>query len=413
MKVLSVTYGGGHVRIAAKLAQAYKARGIEYQIVAMPAAIPYLNAQGMPFKRLIDYAEYFPHWNTAYSLGEELAKTYHNPEIGFSFEDTICYYGLSYYDLIAEHGEQKARELFEKSGRKAFYPKQTAKIIIKAENPDMIQTTCGQRMELAVSDAAKELNILSARIQDTPMLYEKIATDYLFTINETEKARNTGIMKDWEKKIITTGHPCLEDYSKINKEAERAKVEENLKIGGKYLITWAIPGRPTNYTDETFLILRNTAINNPEISIVIKLHPTSHSNDMFEKYGELPQNMRIVKRYDLPGLLKASDLVIGGTSTTAFEAILLDCNEIVIVRGETGHLNEPNYYNYYYLENLDDLEKEINLFLTDEETKRAAAERRKGLIAVRNASENVADAMIKIYEETRNTKDINFNAPLK
>lgn len=322
-KVLFVTYGGGHVNIVIPIAKEIeKHDDIEYSIVAFTTAIPVLEVSGLKFKTLIDYLPFFKDSKKIIDIGYSLASQYHNPDVGFSIEETSAYLGCSMYDLIKKIGKEKALEKFNKDGRKAFCPTSIMKQILKIEKPDIVVTTVPYRMEKAAVLEAKELGIKTVFIHD----FNFIESDDLFKIvdihcvmNKIVKNQlmNFGIV---ENKIFVTGQPAF-DYlidPVIKRQDDEIYREFNLS-SNKKIIVWIADNSKVltkTYFDEIAKIIKKFK----EYQFIIKMHPGEENIEKFENLSKNDnKNTFLIHRCNNKELIHIGDLFLVGVSTMGLE----------------------------------------------------------------------------------------------
>ena len=118
-KVLFVTYGGGHAAMIVPVIRSLeKYTDIEIESLALTTGGAYFKRHGLPYKGYKDFIT--PEDTQALEYGEKLSAIHHNPESGIDEEETIAYLGLSYFELVQQHGEEKAAELWEQWARCFF-----------------------------------------------------------------------------------------------------------------------------------------------------------------------------------------------------------------------------------------------------------------------------------------------------
>lgn len=330
LSIFAVTYGSIHAQIAIRMAKAFQERDIHYTILALPAAISECAKMGVNFKRLSDYQLLFPEWEIIQKYGNGLAKQHHNEQSGICFSDTADYYGIGFVCLMQEYGEANAIKMMNKEGRFAFMPVSALEKIIRFENPSFVQVTCDARYELAATRAAKKLGIPSYYIQDSPFVLRHLENNFYFLINDEMKTAylQAGIH---DACITVTGQPCYEAIGDLRKDKERAELEKQFGTSrADPLILW-LPSKLNDHMVLTFSEICTIARRHPRWNILIKLHPTSGNMNEYDPYvDKMPDNIRFIKNYDSLKLIKACDVAITYTSTSGFEALLLDINLVII-----------------------------------------------------------------------------------
>lgn len=321
-KVLFVTYGGGHVNIVKPIAKEIeKHNDIDYQILALTTAIPYLENTGLKYKTLLDYLPMFKNNEAIINLGNRLASQYHNSEAGFSIEQTSAYLGCSMYDLIEKVGEEKALKKFNAEGRRVFCPTSIMKQILKIEKPDIVVTTVPYRMEKAAVLEAQELGIKTVFIHD----FSFIEQSSLFNIVDVHCVMNKFVKRQLvncgieESKIFVTGQPAF-DYllEPVNKNRDEICREFNLSTNKK-IIVWIADN--SNVLTATYFNEIAKVINKyKEYQFVIKMHPGEENVDKFKKYVKYyNENTVLLHRCNNKELIHIGDLFLVGVSTMGLE----------------------------------------------------------------------------------------------
>ncbi len=325
-KVLFVTYGGGHVNIVIPIAKEIeKHDDIEYSIVAFTTAIPVLEVSGLKFKTLIDYLPFFKDSKKIIDIGYSLASQYHNPDVGFSIEETSAYLGCSMYDLIKKIGKEKALEKFNKDGRKAFCPTSIMQQILKIEQPDILVTTVPYRMEKAAVLEAKQFNITTVFIHDVHFIQSFLenknvyqSVNIHFVMNKLVKRQliNYGIE---ENKIFVTGQPAF-DYllEPICKNKNDIYKEFGLSPEKKTIVWIADNSKvltKTYFNEITKVINRFK-----EYQFIIKMHPGEENINVFRKiYEKNKDNTVLLHKVNNKELIYIGDLFLVALSTMGLE----------------------------------------------------------------------------------------------
>ena len=390
MKIYIVTYGAVHVNITIAMARAYQKAGDEFVILAMPAAIKALENNNIPFLTLRDYAGLFPEWDAINTIGQNLARQYHNHESGISFDVTSDYYGVSMHCLINELGAEEAWKRFQMEGRKAFMPVEAMKRILQHEKPDVLQVTCDVRMELAAVMAAKELGIVSFNILDAPHVLKKPVADYHLLINEDVKSKYIEASIE-PHRLVVTGQPVFESYHRFCAHREKPKVLADLHLTEEQepLVTYISRPACSDITDVVRHII-NIAKQKPW-NFVIKLHPTGQNISDFDTLAcDIPSNLRIVKDYYTAGLLAASDVVLVHDSVCGLEALLMK-KPLVVIDLPSISLS-LDYYSKgaaVFVKDVCDLEEAITNALYDDSTKNALLKACEQYESSSNATQNI------------------------
>jgi len=170
-RLLFVTYGGGHVHMiypvvhALRATEAFNQGRITIDVLGLPAATYMLNANGIDCLRFRDFLD--PAQDAdASAWGDELARQHHSPTLGVSREDSVAYLGLNYKDLVLQHGDAKAAELFAQRGRQCFLPLHAMARVFDRLRPDFVVTSNSPRAEAAALAVANDRGIPNLAMTD-------------------------------------------------------------------------------------------------------------------------------------------------------------------------------------------------------------------------------------------------------
>lgn len=331
-KVLFVTYGGGHVNIVKPIAKEIeKHNDINYQILALTTAIPYLENTGLKYKTLIDYLPMLKNSKEIINIGNKLARQYHNSAAGFSIEQTSAYLGCSMYDLIEKVGEEKALEKFNAEGRRAFCPTSIMKQILKIEKPDIVVTTVPYRMEKAAVLEAKDAGIKTVFIHDLYFiqkneLYNNICVHFVMNDIAKKELMSYGIEKS---KIFITGQPAF-DYLLHHFNGSLTEIYQEIGINiGKKNLVWFVDNSPALNPIEVQEVEKAVRYFN-NCNFIIKLHPNEKQIEKFMKNFNKYNNVKVLHKYDNRKLLEIGEVFLVGKSTMALEISFFGKNLILM-----------------------------------------------------------------------------------
>lgn len=319
-KILYVSYGAGHANISSLIYKKMAERtDIVQQVLALTVAWKSFEKSDIPYKKLNDYKDSIVDWNNIVEIGKNIIEKVQLNNSDFSKEDAIIYFGIGYYCLVHDYGEEQAKKMFDSYGRTCFCPVFIMKQILKIEKPDTIVITCGVRTERAAGIAANELGIPVVRVADLPEYEETGCICTECVMNEYAKRFAEETLHVNSKNIVITGQPVFEDNLKIDSaEIERTRKELKLDKYSKMIIYLEEPGLPELAAVENYLI--DLAKKTKDRLYVVKIHP----NQNMPFYNDLPENIIFLKGYPLKNLLYNCDLAITKDSTAGMEAVLLD-----------------------------------------------------------------------------------------
>ena len=271
-RVMVVTYGGGHVNVLLPIIKRLTARGDDVLVLGLTVAGKVLNKHNIPFKT---YTDFFDTKLDADALkfGKELAKDVFVDGKGISLRDTEIYLGIGMRDLIVTHGEERAKELYAKHGRKMFLQTHTLGRIIDNEKPDMIITTNVPRSERAATIAGNERGIPTLNISDYfefedrfPLEGNRIAVMSEITKQNLVKR---GVA---EERIVITGQPAFDNIAEQAREIKRSDVLKmhNLDESKKWIV---LGTQPLDTTPQIIRSVLRAAKELEDANVVIKPHP--------------------------------------------------------------------------------------------------------------------------------------------
>lgn len=340
-KILFVTYGAGHARIAAKVAQemATDAR-FSCEILALTTASQVMDESGLEYRQCCDFLP-MSGYEQAEEYGGALAQGLWNESSPVSHRETCAYLGTSMVDLVGEVGESQAHELYAHKGRKAFKPVGFLTRLLSQIRPDAVVTTCHVRMERAANIAARELGIPSLLIEDLfgyTMMGESPMQTRQIVLPHDEWPAKVAVWNDFvrrrmvqaglpEEMVVVTGQPVLSDWPPSGAEDQTGICEE-LGRDPRPVVTY-MSTATRQFVYEQVPVLLDLATRRSDLQFAFKLHP-SFSLQEFEALGHtLPENVRLLWREDIAQLIRHSDVVIQRQSTTGLQAILSGCPLIV------------------------------------------------------------------------------------
>jgi len=183
--------------------------------------IPYISFRDLPSNTDINVQKY----------GERLTAELSDGKI--SNDESIAYLGQSFRDLVLQHGEREAENIYSEHGRHAFLPVNTLKEAIQMIAPDVVVTTNSPRAERAAIMAAGACGIPSVCVVD------------LYPSKEIEWLRNGGfaqkicVLNDAVKDIlaasgrpsedvVVTGNPAFDRHYSFNGHQTAAKIRHDI-----------------------------------------------------------------------------------------------------------------------------------------------------------------------------------------
>lgn len=246
-KILFVTYGGGHVRMALPVAKRL-ANNPDYDVtyLGLTTAAQMILDSGIRLLRFSDLV--IPDVdNEALKLGRELSKSVDNNLVPVS--ETIAYLGLSFSELIQDLGRNQALQQYDSIGRHAFRPVRVLRRAIERVMPDLVVITNSPRAEHAASLAANELNI------PVLCLVDLFAIDEVKWIAGSSYAKAYCVLNDSVKEflvdsgckkdsIFVTGNPAFDRLLDSSLPLKAKKLRANKSCVDKFIILWPMVDEP-------------------------------------------------------------------------------------------------------------------------------------------------------------------------
>ena len=288
-RVLFVSYGGGHIGMVLPVMRELEALlpGVDCRLLALTtghikakAARP--DALGFQdFLHLVDA-------DAARAWGRRLSEGNTSPDV--PLEETIAYLGINYLDLIAQHGEAGAAELYREQGRYSFRPLHFMRRVMDALQPDAVVATNSPRSERAALDVAGEQSIpaigmvdLFGLDSDTYVLHEAKPA---WTCVISEGVRHRLIARGFPPEgVVVTGNPAFDGlFSTHNHEqARRFLAERGWQHFKPVLFAghWEPQTHPATKVPagqalprEIEAVLREHVRHHEDLALIVRYHPS-------------------------------------------------------------------------------------------------------------------------------------------
>jgi len=333
-KALFVTYGGGHVGMVLPVMRELEALLPGAQCALMALTTGHLKAKAVrsdtlgykDFLHLVDA-------DAARNWGERLSEGNTSPDV--PLDETTAYLGINYLDLIAQHGEAGAADLYREQGRYGFRPLHFMQRVMDALQPDVVVATNSPRSEQAALDVARERGIPSVGMVDLFGLesdtYVMRATKPDWTCVISEGVRQRLITRGFPAAgVIVTGNPAFDGlFSAHNHEqAQRFLVERGWQQLKPVLFAghWepqAHPATPVPVGQalprEIEAVLRSCVREREDLALIVRYHPSD-----WTQYPRLPDEPRVhfsePPKESIHPLILASQAVVVQTSTVGLES---------------------------------------------------------------------------------------------
>lgn len=327
-----VTYGGGHVAMLAPVARSLIARGHRVVFLALTTAGGYLERAGIPF---IGYRD-LPDADQADVVAWGRQLTSELPSGGsIELAESIAYMGLNYRELVAEHGQDGAAQVFADKGRRAFCPIGLFKRWLGELRPSLVIATSAPRSEQAVLEAASALGIASIctvdlfGLQEIQWIKRPGYASRICVLNQ--QVRDIFVANGCDADgVVVTGNPAFERLRQpqVQEAGSAMRIAKNWGQD-ETVILWASQVEPELHPfarrvgDPTLprrieAILRDFVSSHAKYRLVLRYHPSE--NVQFQ-----PGQARVEvspSSEDLATLLHAVDIVVVTSSTVGLEAHL-------------------------------------------------------------------------------------------
>ncbi|MDO8778125.1 MAG: UDP-N-acetylglucosamine 2-epimerase [Burkholderiaceae bacterium] len=350
-RALFVSYGGGHVAMVLPVIQALERQHPEIDCVLMALTTAHLRALAVrptlgyrDFLHLVDA-------QAAQTWGERLSEGNTSPDV--PLDETIAYLGINYLDLIAQHGEAGASEVYRAQGRYGFRPLHFMRRVLEELQPDVVIATNSPRSEQAALEAAKSLAIPSVGMVDLFGLdsdtYVQRETRPDWTCVISDVVRQRLVARGFpEAGVVVTGNPAFDGLqAPENREKARRFIAER---GWQDLtpILWAGHVEPYAHPATTApagqalpceveAVLRALVARRPDLALIVRYHPSD-----WHSYPRLPDAPRIYfsepPNEPIHPLILAAQVVVVQTSTVGLESAVAGKPVISIENSPAAHI---------------------------------------------------------------------------
>ena len=243
MKVLFVSYGGGHIQMCLPVMRALRrcAPTIKLELMALTTAFAVARDFGEPAFGYRDFCatEDRPRVD---AYGRRLLQGEAHPSV--SEDESLAYLGINFAEQVDELGEERAWDRWKRFGRQGFLPTNFFQRVLTRIKPDMVVTTNSPRSEEAAVAAASALGIPSLSMLDLfaletdPFLQRAVYADRLTVLSDATKKNLVTAGFD-ANRIFVTGNPAFDalltpQAAQAGEDFRRAKGWEH-----KNVVLWA------------------------------------------------------------------------------------------------------------------------------------------------------------------------------
>ena len=331
-RALFVTYGGGHVTMMLPVIRQLESLRPDVDCVLMALTTGYRTASAarptvgyQDFLHLVDA-------DLVRETGARLREGNTSPDV--PEEETIAYLGINYLDLVAEHGEAGAAELYRREGRYAFMPHRFMKAVLADLAPDVVVATNSPRSEQAVMEAASALGIRNVGMVDLfgqdgdPFFKRRARPDRTCVMADLVRQRLLARGFD-AASVVVTGNPAFDGlFSQANKDLAKDFVGK-LGWSGLSPILWTghiepianpAPGQTEyDFPLEIEKTLRACVRERSDLALIVRYHPSQWSG--FPRLAPQPRtHFSIPPQERIHPLILASSVVVVQNSTVGLES---------------------------------------------------------------------------------------------
>ncbi|MCW5295749.1 hypothetical protein D5044_23395 [Verminephrobacter eiseniae] len=342
-RLLFVTYGGGHAHMvypvvhALRRSEAFGSGMLDIQVLALPAAIRILRANGLDCLSFKDFVD--PSADAAaLAWGTELAKTHHCPTVGIEYEDSVAYLGLCYQDLVERHGAAGAAELMAARGRHAFFPVSVMERIFDRLQTDFVVTSNSPRSEAAAIAVANKRGMGTLAMTDlfTGLGGYLIAAQSITFLNQTAQRMflSDGLVDPSMSSFHCTGNPAFDRIFALPRAKKPMWMATHFpEVGCRRVVLhadmpawWDRSVGRSHFKTEAETLTELQACHAATLSngavYLVRPHP-SQSRALYENWLQGRADAFLAADCDLHELLTHSDLLLARTTTVGLEAVLM------------------------------------------------------------------------------------------
>lgn len=405
-RVLFVTYGGGHAQMVIPVIAALKDR-VECLALGLPAALRRLKADGLEplsFKDFVDPQRD----EQALLWGEKLSKLYHSKHTGIPRAESVAYLGLSFADLVAQHGINQAFEMVQMNGRNAFHPLGTLERIITAIKPDMVVATSSPRAEAAALEVARSKAIPSLAMID---LFSGIEGHVLAAEDATfltqlaaDLCEKQGLLDRSKTNLHILGNPAFDhlierrsrDCLYQGSSPRKSCPPEVLHADMPAWLDTRDKRTHTKSEDEIWreMSMVHQACLDVGARYLVRPHP-SQSRSIFERFASANPTTILAHEPQLHDLIERVDLVVARSTTVAIEAVYLGQNVLQLEPARHGDLPLVAMGVAAGVEDLRGLAHAVRSCLEDTQQRAARLSSMKTVLPQKKAAVSIADLILK------------------
>ena len=350
-RALFVAYGGGHISMVLPVMRQLRLLNPKIECVLLALTTGYQLAQTAGEKPL-GYKDFLHLVDALAALrwGEILLGNNSSPDV--TREESVAYLGINYLDLIAQHGELGAAQVYAEKGRYGFAPLQFMNRLFDALSPDVVVSTNSPRSEEAALTVAVARGIPNVGMVDLfgldsdNYVLRKIKPDRTCVIATSVRDRliSRGFAAD---AVTVTGNPAFDGlFTARNQEFADLFVARK-GWQGRDIIFNAGSWEPVSHPDtdipkgrsfpiEIEGILRRYVKSRPNTALIQRYHPSDWF--MYPRFPDEPCiHFSEPPTEAIHPLLLASSVVVNTNSTVGLEAAVAGKPVISIENSPSVH----------------------------------------------------------------------------
>ncbi len=332
MKVLFVSYGGGHVEMCLPVMRALRERvpGCDARILALTTAAGVARRAGEQPLGFLDFCT-GADGARALAYGERLVDGQQHPDV--SREESLAYLGLNFLEWVDELGEDAAWQRWREAGRQGFRPRKLFLRMLSQLAPDVVVTTNSPRSEQAALEAAQALGIPTLSMVDLfalpgdPYRARTVHADRIAVLSDATRRSlaDAGVPAE---RIVVTGNPAFDELSgdAAREAAMRFRAERGW--GERPVVLWAGHMEPadadprwagTALGDAVQEILVGCTLARDDACLAVRYHPNE-----WHQFRQPAPHPRVhwsqPDRETLLPVLAAADVVVVQATTVGAQA---------------------------------------------------------------------------------------------
>lgn len=332
MKLLFVSYGGGHIEMCLPVVRALRERvpGCDIRLMALTTGAKIARQAG---EQPLGYADFLtgPDAESARAWGEQLLPGNQHPDVDRA--ESVAYLGLNFMEWVAELGQEGAMQRWQRMGRQGFLPVRFFTRVLQELQPDAVIATNSPRSEQAVVAAAASLGIPSLSMLDLfglpgdPFLARPVQADRITVLSEgvADHLVRVGIARE---RIAVTGNPAFDVLSRPEAVAQGQAWRAARGWQAKHVVLWAGDREPddadpawagTALGEQVQARLFDWLQRHEHACLAIRYHPNE-----WHRFSRLPDHPRLhwsqPGQEDLTPVLMAADQVVVQITTVGVQA---------------------------------------------------------------------------------------------